>query len=352
MSEKIKYNRVMVTGGSGYIASWIVRQLLESGVSVNATVRSLEAKTKISHLEDMRDEFPGQLELFEADLGIIGSFDRAALGCDALIHCASPFFISDISDPNEELIRPAKGGTINVLQAATRSGSVTRVVLTSSVAAIHTDNIDWQRKASGMLDEADWNTTASEKYQPYSYSKTLAEQAAWEYAKGQDQFTLVAVNPSFVIGPSLSTRSDSTSVGTIARFFSGELKIGVPDLRFGMVDVRDVAGAHILALENQEAEGRFILMSESLGFPLVAEILRERYGKAVQAGTRTLPKFLFYLIGPFLGFSWGYTKKNYAVPVKLDTSRSRNILGLEYRPVRDSILEHAQKIIDDGLVSL
>jgi nucleoside-diphosphate-sugar epimerase len=352
MSEKIKYNRVMVTGGSGYIASWIVRQLLESGVSVNATVRSLEAKTKISHLEDMRDEFPGQLELFEADLGIIGSFDRAALGCDALIHCASPFFISDISDPNEELIRPAKGGTINVLQAATRSGSVTRVVLTSSVAAIHTDNIDWQRKASGMLDEADWNTTASEKYQPYSYSKTLAEQAAWEYAKGQDQFTLVAVNPSFVIGPSLSTRSDSTSVGTIARFFSGELKIGVPDLRFGMVDVRDVARAHILALENQEAEGRFILMSESLGFPLVAEILRERYGEAVQAGTRTLPKFLFYLIGPFLGFSWGYTKKNYAVPVKLDTSRSRNILGLEYRPVRDSILEHAQKIIDDGLVSL
>jgi nucleoside-diphosphate-sugar epimerase len=352
MSEKIKYNRVMVTGGSGYIASWIVRQLLESGVSVNATVRSLEAKTKISHLEDMRDEFPGQLELFEGGSGdhrLVPTGGPRLRRADPL---RQSLFYQRYSDPNEELIKPAKGGTINVLQAATRSGSVTRVVLTSSVAAIHTDNIDWQRKASGMLDEADWNTTASEKYQPYSYSKTLAEQAAWEYAKGQDQFTLVAVNPSFVIGPSLSTRSDSTSVGTIARFFSGELKIGVPDLRFGMVDVRDVARAHILALENQEAEGRFILMSESLGFPLVAEILRERYGEAVQAGTRTLPKFLFYLIGPFLGFSWGYTKKNYAVPVKLDTSRSRNILGLEYRPVRDSILEHAQKIIDDGLVSL
>jgi nucleoside-diphosphate-sugar epimerase len=352
MSETLSYNKVMVTGGGGYIASWIVSQLLESGVRVHATVRSLKAEDKIAHLEAMQEEHPGRLELFEADLGIVGSFDQAAIGCDALIHCASPFFISNIKDARKELINPAREGTLNVLQAASRAGSIRRVVLTSSVAAIHTDNSDWQAKESGILDEEDWNTTANEKYQPYSYSKTLAERAAWEYAAGQDQFSLVVINPSFVIGPSRSSRGDSTSVSTIARFFSGELKMGVPDLRFGMVDVRDAARAHILALENSEARGRFILMGESLSFPRVAEILRERYGEALKTGTRVLPKFLFYLIGPFLGFSWSYVRKNYAVPVKLDTSRSREILGLEYRSIRDSILEHAEKIISDGLVEL
>ncbi len=352
MKTDFPYRRVMVTGGSGYIASWIVYELLLRGVEVAATVRSTKDADKIAHLEEMQAQFPHQLELFEADLGKVGSFDRAAVGCYALFHCASPFIINNIQNPEEQLLKPAREGTLNVLQAASRSQSIKKVVLTSSVAAVHSDNRDWMDTENGVLDENSWNTGSDANYQPYSYSKTIAEHAAWEYAKQQDQWTMVAVNPSFVIGPSRSNRMDGTSMSTIASFFAGQFKIGIPDLHFGMVDVRDVARAHILALENPKADGRFILMSEQRSFFEVGEILNREFGGRLPVKLSRLPKALFYLIGPFLGFSWRYTRNNYGIPVKLDTARSREILGLEYRSVRDSVIDHARQLIEDGLVRI
>lgn len=343
--------KIMVTGGSGYIASWVVNKLLERGFQVHATVRDLEAGAKVSHLLKMREDFGDQLALFEADLLLAGSFDKAVQGCNAVIHCASPFF-TKTSDPEKDLIIPAKEGTENVLRSARDSGSVRRVVLTSSVAAVHSDNIESLQKPSGILDETDWNSTASASYQPYSLSKTIAEKAAWEFTNEQDQFDLVVINPGFVLGPSLSKRLDGTSVSTMAEFFSGQFQIGIPDLFFGLVDVRDVAEAHILALLNEKAQGRFITVSAVRSLYDLGSYLKGIYGDALPIGRRKLPKFVFYLMGPFFGFSWKNIRNNYGIPVQIDSSRSKEILGLSYTEIEQTVIDHAEQMLADGLVKL
>ncbi len=203
---------VLVTGGAGYIASWIIRYLLEDGKKVNATIRSLADKSKIEHLLDLQSQFPGQLELFEADLLKRGSFAKSMESVELVMHTASPFFISGIKDPDKDLIQPALEGTRNVLQTVNQTNSVKRVVLTSSVAAIMGDNIDSLQVPNQTFTEEHWNSTSSLKHQPYPYSKTVAEKEAWEIAKQQSKWDLLTINPSFVMGPSLSKRLDATSV--------------------------------------------------------------------------------------------------------------------------------------------
>lgn len=345
------YQKIMVTGGSGYVASWVVSKLLERGFRVHATVRDLEAGDKVAHLLKMGEEYGDQVLFFEADLLEPGSFDQAVKGCEAVIHCASPFF-TRTRDPEKDLILPAKEGTENVLRSALNSGSVRRVVLTSSVAAIHSDNIECQQKPSGILDETDWNSTASVSYQPYSFSKTVAEKAAWDFTNTQDQFELVVINPGFVLGPSLSKRLDGTSVSTMVEFFSGQFQIGIPDLFFGLVDVRDVAEAHILALLNENASGRFITVSTVRSLFELGSQLKGIYGDALPIGLRKLPKSIFYLMGPFFGFSWKNIRNNYGIPVRIDSGRSKEILGLAYTDINMTVAEHATQLLEDGLVKL
>src|SRR5580765_1835292 len=168
---------VLVTGGSGYVASWIVRYLLEDGRTVRATVRNPAKPKGLEHLHALADAHPGRLSLHRADLLEEGSYTDAMHGCEVVIHTASPFLIGKISDPQEQLIRPALDGTRNVLASANNTSSVKRVVLTSSVAAIYGDNADMQGKTE--FTDTDWNTTSTETHQPYSYSKTVAEREAW-----------------------------------------------------------------------------------------------------------------------------------------------------------------------------
>ena len=345
------YRKILVTGGSGYIASWVIKKLLEKGYQVHTTVRDLEAVEKVGHLIKMGEEYRGQLRFFEADLLVPGSFDVAVQGCDAVIHCASPFFTTS-KDPENDLIRPAKEGTENVLRSAAESGTVSRVVLTSSVVAVHTDNIESDLKPSGILDESDWNSTASAAYQPYSYSKTIAEQAAWAFVEEHDQFDLVVINPGFVLGPSLSKRMDGTSVSTMLNYFSGQFQIGIPDLYYGLVDVRDVAEAHILALLNKEAEGRFLLVSSVKSLYDVGTHLKGIYGDDLPVRLSKLPKFIFYLMGPFFGFSWKNIRNNYGIPLRIDSTRSKDILGLNYIAIEETLAAHAEQMLRDGLVKL
>lgn len=141
---------VMVTGGTGYMASWIIKMLLEEGISVNATVRDPLDIQKVGHLTALTKGSPGKLKLFKADLLDSGSFDEPMQGCELVIHTASPFFITRIRNPEEELLRPAKEGTRNILETAKRTPSIKRVVLTSSVVAIFGDNADIQKIPDGF----------------------------------------------------------------------------------------------------------------------------------------------------------------------------------------------------------
>lgn len=341
---------IVVTGGSGYIASWIVKYLLEDGKSVRTTVRSLKDTKKISHLLELKDKFKDKLTLFEADLLSEGSFDAPIAGAELVIHTASPFFVAGIKDAQKQLIDPALQGTKNVLETCNRISSVKRVVLTSSVAAILGDNIDSLQVPNHTFTEEHWNTTSNLKHQPYAYSKTLAEKEAWEIQKSQSRWDLVVINPSFVMGPSLSKRLDGTSVEFMKNMLKGVFRTGVPDTKMGFVDVRDVAKAHILAGLTPNAKGRHITSAEVMPMLGVAKIIKENFGNKYSVPTGNLPKALVYVIGPFFGLSWGYTKNNIGQPLNLNHEYSKTDLGLTYRPLKDTFIDHVNQMESAGLL--
>ena len=350
MSKINKSKPVLVTGGSGYVASWIVKMLLEKGINVNATVRDPSNIKKINHLTDMAKASPGQLKLFKSDLLAPGSFDEAMQDCELVIHTASPFFITGVKNPEEELIRPAREGTRNVLESAKRNLTVKRVVLTSSVVAIYGDNVDIALAPGGIFTEKEWNITSSTEHQPYPYSKTIAEKEAWTIAKEQNQWDLLTINPGWIFGPSLSRRKDSMSINMMIQFGDGTYKAGVADLWNGIVDVRDVASAHIKAGYTPEASGRHIIVSGEAKLLDLANILRKNFGNDYPFPQRQVPKFMFWLIAPMLGYTRKYVSKNSGKQIKFDNSYSKTDLKMSYIPIEQTVKDHFQQIIDDGLL--
>lgn len=327
---------IMVTGGTGYVGSWIVRLLLEKGYTVRAAIRNKGNVSKVRHLLDIEAETPGQLELWEADLLTEGSFDDAARGAQYVIHTASPFTLQ-FRDAQRELIDPALKGTANVLNAATKSGSVQKVILTSSVAAVHGDNIDMSAQGLSEFSEEQFNSSSSLDHQPYSYSKTLAEKEAWQLAKTQTQWQLVVLNPAFVMGPPLSSRSNSESLTLMKALLGGKYISGVPDLKFGFVDVRDVAQAHILALEKPNASGRHILSAEVHSLYDVAQMLKSIYGNQYPLPIRKAPKWLITLMAPAFGLSRKFVRRNVGYPLQFNTEKSLKALQLSYLPFRQTL---------------
>lgn len=342
--------KILVTGGSGFIASHIISLLLKDGHHVVTTVRNMNDKEKISHLEELAKEDTYTLDLAEADLLQEGSFKAPMQDCDVVIHTASPFKISGIKNAKEQLINPAVKGTENVLKAVNQTPSVKKVVLTSSVAAIHGDNADIQDIKENKFNEDHWNTSSSENHQAYSYSKTAAEETAWQLANEQQRWKLAVINPGFVIGPSLTKRKDSTSINFMISFLNGEFKMGVPELYFGVVDVRDVAQAHVNAALNENAEGRYIMVSETKSTLDMAKILQSHLGDSYPIPKKKLPKAMLYLAGPFAGFSRKFIKKNIGIPVYFDNSRAKRQLDIDYTPVDKALKEQADQVIRDGLL--
>ncbi|MCP3929896.1 MAG: aldehyde reductase [Bacteroidetes bacterium] len=351
MSKQINSKPILVTGASGYIASWIVKFLLEDGHKVHATVRDKSNTKKTAHFQKIANNTSGELVLFEADLLKKGSFREAAEGCEIIIHTASPFKISGIKNAHKELIEPALEGTRNVLETANDTLSVNRVALTSSVVSIYGDAIDVRETENGIFTEKDWNTTSSPAQRPYNYSKTVAEKEAWRMAKEQERWDLVVLNPAFVLGPSLSDRTDSTSVDFMRNMVNGKLKTGVPDFHFAIVDVRDVAKAHVLAATNSSSKGRHILASGTMSMMEIAKSLTEKYGDRFPIPKGLLPKVLLYIFGPLQGFSWKYLNRNHGIPMHFDNSYTIKDLGMEFRPIKESLYDQMEQLIASGLVS-
>jgi nucleoside-diphosphate-sugar epimerase len=335
---------VLVTGGSGYIASWIVKTLLDKGVTVKTTVRNKKDQGKYQHLLDIAKNSQGTLEIFEADLLVPGSFHAAMQDCEIVFHTASPFKISGFKDPLKDLVDPALEGTRNVLHEVDNITSVKRVVLTASIATIYGDAVEILSKPGGAFTEKDWNTTSSLTHQPYPYSKTVAEREAWKINSRQTRWDLVTIHPGFVLGPSLTSRVDSTSIDMMRSFFNGKFKMGVPDLCLGIVDVRDVAMTEVIAGFTPSAHGRYLVVSSSMTALEMADILKEDYSRVFPVPSKNLPDFLVYLAGPFMGMPWKYLRKNLGTRISFDNTRARKELGFEFRPARQTILDHASQV--------
>lgn len=342
---------VLVTGASGYVAGWLVKGLLEAGFTVHAAVRDPSSQTKVGHLAEMAEDAPGRIAFFKADLLDDGSYGEAMAGCEVVFHTASPF-TSRITEPQRELVDPALVGTRNVLTTAASTPAVRRVVVTSSCAAIYGDNVDVARAPNQTLTEAQWNQTSRLDHQPYFYSKTVAERAAWEIADAQDQWRLVTINPSLVVGPGVAAAHTSESFTVIRQFADGTMKTGAPPLEIGMVDVRDVAEAHMRAGFLPDAEGWHITSAGTMSFVQLGRALSARMGPDWPFPTSELPKWLVWLIGPFASktVTRAFVEKNMGHPWRADNSKAREALGVTFHDVADAAAEMVRQMADSGQI--
>lgn len=347
-----KTKPVLVTGATGYVAGWLVKKLLEEGLTVHAAVRDPKNKKKLQHLDEIAKNSKGAIRYFKSDLLIEGSYAEAMRGCELVFHTASPF-TSEVDDPQKQLVDPAKLGTRNVLEEVNRSETVQRVVLTSSCAAIYGDNADLKKTPNGAFTEDVWNTTSSLKHQPYSYSKTVAEQEAWRINKAQSRWDLVTINPSLVLGPAINPEGvTSESFNIVKQLGNGTVKQGAPRMGIGAVDVRDVALAHYKAGFTPEAKGRYIVSGHNTWFMEMANALRPKYGDKYPLPKKEMPKWLIWLVGPMMNKF--LTRKsitlNMNLPFKADNTKSIKELGMIYRPLKESMNDMFQQLIDAKII--
>jgi dihydroflavonol-4-reductase len=340
---------VMVTGATGYVASCLVQRLLNAGLTVHAAVRHPDDPDKLKHLQRIAAGTPGTISYFRADLLEPGSYADAMAGCGTVFHTASPFNVH-VRDPQKELVDPALLGTRNVLDTANRTPSVRRVVLTSSCAAIYGDNADLETTPNGVFTEAIWNSSSSLAHQPYSYSKTVAEREAWKIVGAQQRWDLVTINPSLVIGPGINPYATSESFEIVRQMGNGRMKMGVPDFGVGAVDVRDVADAHLRGAFLPDANGRYIVSGHNTSLLAMAATLLERYGADYPIPRRILPKWLVWLVGPLADkdVTRRMIARNAGLPWRADNSRSRNELGIHYRPLAESMNDFFQQLVETG----
>jgi dihydroflavonol-4-reductase len=342
---------VMITGGTGYVAGWIVKKLLEAGLTVHAPVRNPDAPEKIKHLTELAESLPGEIKFFKADLLDQGSYKEAMAGCQIVFHTASPFTI-DVKDPQKELVDPAQLGTRNVVEEVNRTESVQRVVLTSSCAAIYGDNADLAETPNGVFTEEIWNTSSSLEHGAYSYSKTVAEKEAWNIHDHQSRWDLVVINPTLVIGPGINPHATSESFNIIKQFGDGSMKAGAPRIGFGVVDVRDLAQAHFTAAFTPKAKGRHIINGHNTDFIEMAATLLDKYGYGYPIPRKALPKWLVWLVGPMMDktITRKWVARNVNVPWKGDNSKSIRELEMNYRPLKDSMIDFFEQAIESSLI--
>lgn len=262
---------VCVTGASGYIASWLVKLLLQRGYTVRASVRDLGDPKKTEHLRAL-DGARERLHLFKANLLEQGSFDPVVDGCQGVFHTASPFFVTP-KDPQAELIDPALKGTLNVLGSCAKAPSIKRVVLTSSIAAVAYNRKP--RTPDVVIDETWFSDLEYMKEHKmwYPLSKTLAEDAAWKFSK-EKGIDMVAINPAMVIGPLLQPTLN-TSAAAVLNLINGSTTY--QNATLGWVNVKDVANAHVQAFELPSANGRYCLVESVVHNSQVVKALQKLY---------------------------------------------------------------------------
>lgn len=344
MATNLSSTKALVTGAGGFISLHTILQLLQLGYNVRGTVRT-EA-----HVKKVRDTLSrhmdtSRLEFVLADLMKDDGWGEAVQGCDFALHLASPFPAEEPRDENE-LIVPAREGTLRVLRAA-HIGGVKRVVLVSSGAAVVGGHVGENR----TFDESDW-TDVEKSRSAYQKSKTIAERAAWDFinsAENSRKMELVSINPSNVFGPVLDDHHH-TSTEWFRTLMRREVP-GVPRTQLDLVDVRDVADAVIKAMIKSDAAGkRFIVNAASIPLLEFANILHRNFAsRGYRIPTRVLPDLMVRLLALFIpkvrgvanSLGWTFT---------LSTQQARKILGWQTRPHEQTIVEMAESLIDNGMV--
>ena len=329
--------KVLVTGGSGFIALHCIDQLLEKGFMVRTTIRSESRKDEINKAMEKYPNLHQNLEFHICDLLEDNGWDAAVDGCDYVLHVASPFILEVPSD-EDILIRPAVDGTLRVLNACSKA-NVKKVVLTSSVAAVA-----YGHGKEKTFDESDWSNTGEDSgITPYAKSKTLAEKAAWEFVdklEAHNKFDFTVINPVGVFGPML-TSDMGTSNSLVSKLINGELP-ACPATHMGYVDVRDVAKAHVFSMLNSSTNDKRIIVSESeMFFVDVGRILNNAGFK--KSPTKQMPNWLVKILAIFVKELSGVTK-SLGKRVDTDKSRAKSLFDWDYISAKDSIIDTAKQL--------
>ena len=316
---------VLVTGGSGYLGTQLIAALLRDGRQVRATVRSLDREGDVRAAVRRGDADDSRLEVVAADLTADEGWAAAVAGCEEVHHVA--LTMAEPDDPDEVIV-PARDGTLRVLRAA-RDAGVRRVVLTSSFAAV-----GYSAKPGAEYTEADWTDPGTPGLPAYPLAKTIAERTAWDFIEHEGGGTeLVSVNPTFILGPTLTAHARS-SLQLVKAMLDGTMPV-VRRQRFGVADVRDVADLHIRAMAAPGAAGqRFLALADgpTISFLQLAQILRDRLGPlAERVPTEEAPG---------------------AEPPRLiiHNDRAKQELGWHPRPAETTIVETAESLRDLGLL--
>jgi dihydroflavonol-4-reductase len=339
---------VLVTGGSGFLGGWCLVELLQRGYRARTTVRDLAREKDVRANVGSQVEVGDRLSVLAADLNADQGWAEAIGGCDYVLHVASPFPPAQPKDP-DELIAPARDGTLRVLGASLGAG-VKRVVVTSSVAAVRNAGPD--AKSHGReLTEADWTDPDNQRLTPYVRSKTIAERAAWDFARAQGaEDRLVTVQPGAIIGPVIGD-DRSYSLQAVERLLTGSMP-GLPRLGFSFIDVRDVAALQVAAMTAPDAAGqRLIAASSFLWFSDVAAILRAQLGAdARKVPRRRVPNAVVRVLALFdpeirsvvdeLGQKTTYSIEN-----------ARRRVGWSPRPVEQTIVDCARSLLGQSTSS-
>jgi len=339
--------RILVTGGTGFLGAHCLIQLLAAGHETRTTVRDQAREKDVRAMlqEGGAGDAGNRLSLFAADLNADAGWAEAADGCDYVLHVASPFPSAIPKDENE-LIVPARGGALRVLRAS-RDAGVKRVVLTSSFAAI---GYGFKGRTATFTEE-DWTNLNDPAVQPYQKSKTIAEREAWDFiAREGGGLELAVVNPVGIFGPVLGP-DYSTSILIVKRLMDGSIP-GCPDLRFGAVDVRDVADLHLKAMTEPAAHGeRFLATAgDFVSILQIAQILKENLGDAARkVPTRSVPSWLLRAMALFDPQVRGVlpelgNRKN------ASNEKARRLLGWSPRSPKDAALATARSLLELGLL--
>jgi dihydroflavonol-4-reductase len=333
---------VLVTGGSGFIGTWVIIALLRRGYSVSTTIRNLEREASVRAAIAKQVDAGDRIRFFAANLLNDDGWDAAAAGSDFVIHVASPMPVGEYK--KIDLLRPAREGTLRVLQAAVRAG-VQRVVITSSTSAATPP-----AGHAGPGDESVWTDLSVKNVNPYARSKTLAEQAAWAFVQNQNgSLTLSTVLPGMVQGPVLGP-DYSGSVDLVARMMTGKFPF-LPRFGLNTIDVRDLAELHVRAMESAAAAGqRFIGVSGYLWFSEVASILREQFGKrAAKAPTRILPDFIVRLLAQ-VNADMQFIVPSLGKRIEMSSAKAGRLLDWHPRPAKEAVIASAESLIREGLI--
>jgi len=337
---------VLVTGGSGFIATHCIQQLLAAGHRVRTTVRSLKREPEVrAMLEAAGTDAGDRLAFSAADLTTDGGWPEAVAGCDFVLHVASPFPLN-VPKHEDELIVPAREGALRVLRAS-RDAGVRRVVQTSSFAAIGYGHPPMARP----FNEHDWTRMDGPGLTAYVKSKTLAERAAWDFmAREGGAMELAVVNPVGVFGPVLGA-DFSTSIEIVRRMMDGALP-ALPRITFGVVDVRDVADLHLKAMTSPDAAGeRFLAVAgDFLSLRDIALVLKRRLGEqARRVPTRELPDWLLRIVA-LADKSVGQIVPELGKPKNASNEKPRRILGWSPRSAEDALVATAESLARLGLL--